>query len=105
MLSVGFHNPDFPDDIVFDVGGIAIPNNGSVELDHDAELLFYARYQKGVKDYFKDNPHITISGSTELSKAERAMYPGEEEVSTETIIPEGEVDPTIPDEATEGSES
>lgn len=97
MLSVSFHNPDFPDGIVFDIGGVAVPNNGSLELDADAELTFYAKHGQNVKDYFKDNSYVTVSGTTELTKADKANYPDDEEVSTETIVDPEEGDPTVPD--------
>ena len=116
-VKVGFHNPDFPDGITFDIGGIAVPNNGSTELTYEQELRFYAERRQSIRDYFKDSPHVTVEGKTELSTKDRAAYPGFDETSTETIIEEDEVDPSIPetdpetgevindDEATEGSES
>ena len=98
MLSVSFHNPDFPDGIVFDIGGVAVPNNGSTELDANAELMFYATHRQNVKDYYKDNSYVTVSGTTELTKADRANYPGDdEEVFTETIVDPEEGDATIPE--------
>lgn len=95
MLSISFHNPDFPDDIPFDVGGIEVPNNGSVSLDYDQELLFYAKYREKVKDYFKDNQLVTVEGTTELKAADYKNYPGE--VSEANIIDLEEGDPTIPE--------
>lgn len=111
MLKVGFHNPDFPDDVIFDLGGIPVPNNGSVELSYDDELRFFATHRSKVKDRLKDNEYVTIEGSTELSKSDYGNYPGDDqEVSTETIVDLDEGDPTIPDvdpetgEVVEGSD-
>lgn len=97
MLSVSFHNPDFPDGVVFDIGGLAVPNNGSVELDAATELGFYARHRQDVKEYYKGNEYVDVSGTTEIKKGDKDNYPGDDEVSTETIIEEDEVDPSIPE--------
>jgi len=61
--TVSFHNPDFPDGTVFDVGGLAIPNGGSVTLDHDQELSFFSKNQM--------NKLVKVTGDSELSKTER----------------------------------
>ncbi len=97
MVSVSFKNADFPDGITFDLGGFAVPNGGSVELDKDQELAFYARHGKSVKDHFKGNDQVEVSGSTELTPKDKSAYPGDDETSTEVIIEEGEVDPTVPE--------
>lgn len=83
MASIGFKNPDFPDDIIFDLGGIAVPNGGSVELDKDAELAFFAKYGQTVKDYFKDNSMVQVSGKSELTTADKDAYAAAEETATE----------------------
>ena len=98
MLSVKFHNPDFPDDIVFDIGGIAVPNGSSVEVDDEAELKFYATHGKILKDYFKDNKQVEISGTTEITSADKDKYNiGDEEASTLTLVDPEIGDPTIPE--------
>jgi len=119
-VKVGFHNPDFPDGVVFDIGGIAVPNNGTTELDHDQEIAFYARTGKSVRDYYKDDKKVTIEGKTELTSADKKLYPtdaveesGEAptETTLETVdeagnpVEEVAVSGTTDDEAVEGSES
>ena len=69
--TVSFHNPDFPDGTVFDVGGLAIPNGGSVTLDHDQELSFFSKNQMNVADVFKGDKLVKVTGDSELSKTER----------------------------------
>jgi hypothetical protein len=102
VLSIKFHNPDFPDDIVFGVGGIAIPNGTSVELDYDAELSFYARHGKKIKDYFADNDYVEINGTTELDSKDYDNYPSsEEEVSSVVLVDTEEGDPTVPETETD----
>jgi len=121
VLKVGFHNPDFPDGVMFDIGGISVPNNGSTELDHQQELQFYARNAQNVRDYYKDNDYVTIEGKTELSTADKKGYPAEiveesGEAPSETVVelvdeegnpvePEVAVSGSPDDEAKEGSES
>ena len=98
MLSISFHNPDYPDEIVFDIGGIAVPNNGTKELDAEAELAFFARHGEKVKEFYKDTPYVSVSGTSELKSKDYEPYNvSDDEVSTETIIEEGEVDPTVPE--------
>lgn len=99
MLKVSFHNPDYPDGIIFDIGGIAVPNGGSTELSEEEELRFYAKYHETPKDYFKGSKQVKVEGSQELSNAQKKDYPGpdSDEVSSVTIIEPGEPDPTIPE--------
>jgi hypothetical protein len=67
-LRVGFHNPDFPDDIPFDIGGIIVPNGGEVELTEEQELGVIARHSMAVRDRFAGNKNVHISGNTEFTK-------------------------------------
>jgi len=67
--TVEFHNPDFEDNVLFDVGGLAIPNGTSVELSEDDELSFFSRHQKGVSEYFAGDKHIKVSGKSLLSRS------------------------------------
>lgn len=98
MLSVKFHNPDFPDGITFDIGGIAVPNGGSVELDAEQELKFYAERGQSVKDYFGKNKQVEVSGKSEITAKDKAQYNVEDdEVSSETIVDPEEGDPTVPE--------
>jgi hypothetical protein len=67
--TVEYHNPDFEDGVIFDVGGLRIPNGGSIELDEDAELSFFAKKQTSVSDYFADDKMVKVSGKSELTKS------------------------------------
>ena|SRR6187455_697820 len=67
--TVEYHNPDFEDGIIFDVGGLRIPNGGSIELDEEAELGFFAKKQMNVSDFFAGDKMVKVSGKSELSKS------------------------------------
>jgi hypothetical protein len=74
--TVEYHNPDFEDGLIFDVGGLAIPNGGSIELDEDAELLFFSKKQQSVSDFFAGEKLVKVSGKSELSKAVMDVHTG-----------------------------
>jgi hypothetical protein len=85
-LEVSFTNEQFPKDYEFDVGGLLIPNMGSVKLDDDAELNFVSRHRQAVKDWAGDSEQVKVTGSPKYGPAEVAkMFPEPEEEVFVTI--------------------
>jgi hypothetical protein len=62
------NHPDFPKDTEFDLGGVLIPNGGSVTLKKEDEEAFFSRHAASVKEALSGNPLVKIEGTTELSK-------------------------------------
>lgn len=76
--TIEYHNPDFEDDRIFDVGGLAIPNGGSVTLSEEEELAFFSKKQMSVSDFFAGDRLIKVSGKSELSKSVVAAHTGKD---------------------------
>ena len=64
------NHPDYPKGTGFDVGGLLVPNGGSVEVDEDHERALVSQHGASVKDALSNNPHLKISGTTTLSAKE-----------------------------------
>lgn len=76
--TIEYSNPAFEDGVVFDVGGLAIPNGGSIELTDEEELAFYARHQKDVSDFFSGDKLVKVSGKSELSSSDKKLHSGQD---------------------------
>lgn len=75
-MEVAMNHPDFPKGMVFDVGGILVPNGESVTLDEDQEQSFVARNRAPVKDRLAGNPMIKVTGSSKFSSTQvEKMFP------------------------------
>ena len=98
--TVAYHNPDMEDGIIFDVGGIAIPNGDSVDLEEEAELHFIAKKQMSVSDFFADDQLVKVSGKSELSKAQMEAHSGTK-VSEEPAVQEDPEQVDVPIAETE----
>jgi len=85
--TVEYHNPDMEDGIIFDVGGLAIPNGGSIELSEEAELDFFSKKQMSVADFFASDKLVKVSGKSELTKAQMDAHTGTK-VSEEPTVQE-----------------
>lgn len=59
--------PDFEKGVEFDVGGVLVPNGGSVELTAEQEQDFVSRHQAAVKDQL-GSEYVKVTGSSSLSK-------------------------------------
>lgn len=62
-LKVKFHNLDFPDEVMFDLGGLSVPNGVEVEISDETELLFIAKYGQSIVSKLGNNPIVTVSGN------------------------------------------
>jgi hypothetical protein len=62
-MKVEYAHPDFPTGHHFDVGGILVPNGGSVEVDADGAAAFKARTGKTLQEASKGNEFLKVSGS------------------------------------------
>ena len=67
-LTVEIKHPEFEDDVDFDVGGILIPNGGSVELTEEQERLIVSRRQRPTREVFEGNQFVKVKGTSLLSK-------------------------------------
>lgn len=72
--TVTFHNPDMEDGIIFDVGGLAIPNGGSIELSDEQELEFFAKKQTTLDEFFKGDKLVKVSGKSSLSNEDKKAH-------------------------------
>lgn len=64
-VTIELNHPEFPDGYEFDVGGVLVPNGGSVEVTEEQELVFLAKH--GLK--YRDGnwgSFVKVSGTTEL---------------------------------------
>lgn len=97
-LTIEIKHPDFEDDIEFDVGGILIPNGGSVELTEEQERLIVSSRRMPTREVFEGNQFVKVKGSSLLSKKDM-----------DEILPSNESDLTADtletiEEAAEGSD-
>jgi hypothetical protein len=67
------NHPDFPDDYEFDCDGILVKNKSSRKLTEEDELAFISRHAEGrtVKDIYGHGTYAKVTGTTELSGAEK----------------------------------
>lgn len=61
-------HPDYPKGTEFDVGGLLVPNGGSVSVSEEMEQALVSRHGAPVKEALGANPHLKVEGTTELSK-------------------------------------
>lgn len=66
-LTVEINHPDFEKDVEFDLAGIAVPNEGKVELTEDQERALVARRQQPAKEALSGNQFVKVTGSSALS--------------------------------------
>lgn len=65
--TIKYNNPNYEAGGQLHLTGVGlIENGGEVKLDKDAEKRLEAVTGRSVKDYFKDNEMVTVSGTTEL---------------------------------------
>lgn len=60
-MRVKFHNPDYPEGMEFEVGGILLPNGEDVVLDPETEE-YYGNLVGDLKHYLLQNRHMTVDG-------------------------------------------
>lgn len=63
-MKLEYAHPDFPEGHHFDVGGILVPNGGSVEVNADSAAAFLARTGKTLQEAAKGNAYLKVSGSS-----------------------------------------
>lgn len=64
------NHPEFEKGVEFDVGGMLVPNGGSVELSDSDERRLILRHGASIKDALGNNVYLKVSGSSALSKKE-----------------------------------
>lgn len=62
-MKVKFHNPEFPDDIEFDFGGLAVINGKTVTFTKEDLDLYVARNGVELKERLLNNPYATVDGT------------------------------------------
>jgi hypothetical protein len=87
-MKVKFHNPEFPNDLEFDVGGLVLVNNKTVEFDKDQLDRYKAQHGVSLKDRLLTNEYATVDGR---QGKVTYLHPAEDE-PTETPEPEKEGD-------------
>lgn len=65
------NDPTFPADTEFDVGGVTVPNGGSVEVSENDERNLIAKHGASVKDALGNHPYLKVTGSSALPKGEQ----------------------------------
>lgn len=66
-FKITYKHPDFPNDWEFDVTGVGTMTNGKAKtLNEEEEAAFIVRNRVGVKEYFKGNEMVEVSGTTEV---------------------------------------
>jgi len=77
-LKVQVKHPTQGPDVEFAIPGAGmVKNGGSVTLDADQELLAFSMVGMPLKDYYKDDEMVTVTGTSEvkLPKVEQASEP------------------------------
>ena len=77
-LKVQVKHPTQGPDVEFAIRGAGMVKNGdSVTLDADQELLAFSMVGMPLKDYYKDDEMVTVTGTSEvkLPKVEQASEP------------------------------
>jgi len=77
-LKVQVKHPTQGPDVEFAIPGAGmVKNGGSVTLDADQELLAFSMVGMPLKDYYKDDEMVTVTGTSEvkLPKVEHASEP------------------------------
>ena len=97
-LTVEIKHPEFEDDVEFDIGGVLVPNGGSVELSEEQERLIVSRRRMPTREVFEGNRFVKVKGTSTLSKKDMdEILPSDEsDLTADTLV-------TI-EEAAEGSE-
>lgn len=62
-MKVKFHNPEYPDDIEFDFGGLAVINGKTVTFTKEELELYEVRNGVALKDRLLVNPFATVDGT------------------------------------------
>lgn len=88
-MKVKFHNPDFPNDIEFDVGGLVIINGKTVEFNKDQLDRYQAQHGVALKERLLNNEFATVDGK---QGKVTYLHPAEDETDTNPPEPEKEGD-------------
>jgi hypothetical protein len=69
-LKLSYHNPAFPKDQEFDLGGVLVKNGSSITLSEEQELSMAARFGTTVKEHFKESEDVKVEGTAEVKAAD-----------------------------------
>jgi len=100
--------PNFEKGLELDVGGILVPNGGSVKLTDDQEQGFVSRHGRTPKDWAGESENVKVKGSGKISTNDaEKMFPATEPPSapnpyTEEGQKELEAEENATDEGGEG---
>lgn len=81
-MKVKFHNPEFPNDMEFDFGGISVINGKTVTLTDDQLLDYKAHHGVALKERLLANEFATVDGTQGKVKY---LHPSEDDVIPEPI--------------------
>lgn len=87
-MKVKFHNPEYPNEVEFDFGGILLINGRTVTISDDELKQYEARYGAKLKDRLLVNEFATVDGK----KGEVTYLTPEEPVVEVETEPEKEGD-------------
>lgn len=88
-MKVEFYNPEFPEGMEFEVGGVLLVNGGeAVEIDEAEERRFFANHGEELKDVFLRNQFMKVGG-----KKGQVVYLED----TEEVVEPDVVNPTTDD--------
>jgi hypothetical protein len=62
---VSYDNPAFEKGVEVDLGGILVPNGGSVDITPELEDALVSKNGTNLRDHFKGNAHVKYSGKSE----------------------------------------
>lgn len=87
-LSIEYKNPDFPDGVEFDIGGILVVNGEATSVSEEDELRYVSRRRVAVRDGLANSTYASVSGDAFLPPSKVAdMYPQvEEEAATPVAV-------------------
>ena len=63
--TVAYDNPAFEKGTEVDLGGILVPNGGSVSIDADTEDYLVSRNGKSLRDLFKGSEFVKFTAKSE----------------------------------------
>ena len=61
-MRVNFHNPELPDDVEVDIGGLLLVNNQSVDVDEEQQSEFEARNGKTIEEAMTRVQFVKVGG-------------------------------------------
>ena len=88
-MKVKFHNPEYPNGMEFDFGGIVVVNGRTVDFNKDELDAYKARHGVNLKERLLTNEYATVDGT---QGKVTYLHPVEDESSTQESEPEKEGD-------------